>query len=76
MKATAVRLLTSGRIAAELNVRLSRVQYVLATRPHICPRALAGTLRLFGRDSVAMIRHELEIIDARRCCRRGMGRDA
>ncbi len=66
MKANAVPLLTSGRIAAELGVRLPRVLYVLATRPNICPRARAGTLRLYDRDAVAMIRHEMNAIDARR----------
>lgn len=59
-------LLTPGRIAAELGVSLSRVLYVLATRRHITPAARAGTLRLFNRRAVAMIRHELNGIGARR----------
>jgi len=59
-------LLTPGRIADELGVSLQRVVYVLATRRHICPAARAGTLRLFDRQAVAMIRHELNAMDARR----------
>ena len=63
-------LLTSGRIAAELREPLHRVLNVLATRRHIRPAAYAGTLRLYDRAAVAMVRHELNAIDARRC-RRG-----
>lgn len=59
-------LLTPGRIAAGLGVPLPRVLYVLSTRPHITPSARAGTLRLFNQQAVAMIRHELNGIDARR----------
>lgn len=59
-------LLTPGRIAAELGAPLSRVLYVLATRRHITPAARAGTLRLYQRDTLAMVRHELHSIDARR----------
>ena len=60
-------LLTSGRIAAEVGEPLHRVLNVLATRPHIRPAAFAGTLRLYDRRAVAMVRHELNAIDARRC---------
>jgi hypothetical protein len=59
-------LLTPGRIADELGVTLPRVLYVLSTRRHISPAARAGTLRLYDRQAVAMIRHELHAIDARR----------
>jgi hypothetical protein len=59
-------LLTPGRIAAELGVPLPRVVYVLSTRRHISPSARAGTLRLYDREAVALIRHELNAIDARR----------
>lgn len=38
---------------------------VLATRPYIRPAARAGTLRLYDRRAVAMVRHELNAIDAR-----------
>jgi hypothetical protein len=68
------RLITSGIIAAELGVPLHRVLNVLATRPHIRPKARAGTLRLYGRNTLAMVRHELNAIDARRC-RREVPRD-
>jgi hypothetical protein len=59
-------LLTPGRIASELGVATPRVLYILATRPHISPSARAGTLRLFDRTAIAMVRHELNAIDARR----------
>ncbi len=58
-------LLTPGRVAAELSVPLQRVLYVLATRRHITPAARAGTLRLYSRDALAMIRHELHDIEVR-----------
>lgn len=60
------RLLTSGRLAAELGVPVHRVVYVLATRKHIRPVARAGTLRLYSRATLALLRHELAGIDARR----------
>jgi hypothetical protein len=59
-------LLTVGRIAAELSIPIHRVGYVLATRPHIQPAALAGNARLFDRRALALIRHEINAIDARR----------
>lgn len=60
-------LLTPGRIAADLGVPLPRVLYILATRPHIHPRARAGTLRLYNQQALAQVRHELTAIEARRC---------
>jgi hypothetical protein len=60
-------LITPGVIASELGVPLHRVLHVLSTRPHIKPSARAGTLRLYDRRAVAMVRHELNAIDARRC---------
>lgn len=60
------RLLSPGVIARQLKVPLHRVQNVLKTRPHIRPLARAGILRLYDRDAVAMVRHELNAIDARR----------
>ena len=60
------RLLSPGVIARQLQVPLHRVQNVLDTRPHIRPLARAGIIRLYDRDAVAMIRHELTAIDARR----------
>lgn len=61
------RLITAGVIATELRCLLHRVQHVLATRPHIQPSARAGNLRLYDQRAVAMVRHELNSIDARRC---------
>jgi hypothetical protein len=54
-------------IAAALAVPLHRVLHILATRSHIRPTARAGTLRLYDRRAVAMVRHELNASDARRC---------
>jgi hypothetical protein len=62
-------LITAGIIAAELRVPLHRVLHVLGTRQHIRPSARAGILRLYDRRSVAMVRHELNAIEARRCRR-------
>lgn len=66
MATTEVQLLTSGRIASEEKQPLHRIAYILATRPHIRPAARAGNLRLYDRRAQAMIRHELNAIDARR----------
>ncbi len=66
-------LITPGRIAAQVGVPLHRVLNVLRTRPHIRPAARAGTLRLYDKEAVAMVRHELNSIDARRC--RGAAHD-
>ncbi len=63
---TAPRLRTPGIIAVELKAPLSRVLYVLRTRPHIRPAAYAGTIRLYREDAVAMVRHELNAIDSRK----------
>jgi hypothetical protein len=61
------KLITPGVIASELRASLHRVLHVLATRRHIRPSARAGTLRLYDRQAVAMVRYELNAIDARRC---------
>jgi hypothetical protein len=60
------KLITPGVIAAELTVPIHRVLRVLATRPHIRPSARAGTLRLYDRRAVNMVRDEIAAIDARR----------
>ena len=60
------QLITPGVIAAELGEPLHRVLHVLRTRPHIRPTARGGTLRLYDRRTIAMVRHELNAIDARR----------
>lgn len=64
-----LQLLTTGRVAAILGVSLHRVVHVLRTRGHIRPVARAGTLRLYRRTDLPLIRHELHAIDARRCRR-------
>jgi hypothetical protein len=61
------RLVTAGVIAAELCEPLHRVLHVLATRRHIRPSARAGTLRLYDRRAMALVRAEINTIDARRC---------
>jgi hypothetical protein len=66
---TSPRLITPGIIASELHQPLHRVLHVLGTRQHIRPSARAGTLRLYDRRAIAMVRHELNAIDARRCRR-------
>ncbi len=65
-KTSTPRLRTPGVIADEVEATLSRVLYILATRPHIKPTARAGNLRLYDRHAVALVRHELNAIDARR----------
>ncbi len=59
-------LRSPGVVAAALGEPLHRVVYVLRTRAHIRPSALAGRLRLYDREAIALIRHELNAIDARR----------
>ena len=65
-KTSEPRLLSPGIIARELKVPLHRVLNVLATRQHIRPLARAGIIRLYERAAVAMVRQELNAIDARR----------
>ncbi|HUT58108.1 MAG TPA: hypothetical protein VNA25_09700 [Phycisphaerae bacterium] len=67
---TAPRLVTVGIIASELGVRVDRVLRILRTRPHIRPKAYAGTVRLFDNTAIAQVRHEINAIDARREARR------
>jgi hypothetical protein len=65
MQGTIPRLITIGVIAAELGKPPHRIEYVLRTRPHIRPAAYAGTVRLFDRNAVALVKHELDQIAAR-----------
>ena len=44
---------------------------VCQTRPHIRPSARAGRLRLYDREALALIRHELNSIDAQQAGREG-----
>jgi hypothetical protein len=62
-------LRTPGVVARELGVPLHRVLHVLRSRSHIQPAARAGRLRLYDREAVAAVRHELNAIDARRAGR-------
>lgn len=62
---SAPHLNTVGRIARRLGVPVHRVEYIIQSRA-IAPVAFAGRLRLFDREAVARIRHELNTIDARR----------
>ena len=71
---TPPRLRTPGVIARELGESLQRVQYILRTRPHIRPAALAGSLRLYDRQAVAKVRHELNAITARRWAKQAQQR--
>ncbi len=63
------KLSTPGGLAHELRVPIHRVLYILRTRPHIAPAARAGRLRLYDRKVAAMVRHELNAMDARRGAR-------
>lgn len=60
------QLITPGKIATALRQPIHRVSHVLATRDHIKPAALAGTIRLYHCAAIAQVRHELNAIDARR----------
>lgn len=64
-------LITAGVIAEQLGEPLHRVTNVLRTRKHIRPSARVGTLRVYDRQAVAQVRHELNAIDARRGVTRG-----
>lgn len=66
MKQFVPRLATIGEIARTLDVPLHRVEYVVRSRTHIRPRAVAGSARCFDDNAIAQIRHELNAIDARR----------
>lgn len=67
------KLLTTGRLARDLNEPLHRVLHILNTRSNIQPFARAGTLRLYQRSALEMVRHELAAKDA---SRRGAGHAA
>jgi len=64
------RLWKPGVVAVELGEPLHRIAYVLRTRPHIRPRAYAGTVRLFDNATITEVQHEINAIDARRMARR------
>lgn len=60
-----VKLNTVGVLAQKLDQPVHRIQYLLRTRKHIQPAALAGRSRLYPDKAVAQLRHELNAIDAR-----------
>ena len=60
------RLATIGEVAAQLHIPLHRIEYVLRTRPHIQPRAVAGLARCFDDKAIAQIKRALDGIAARR----------
>ena len=66
METEAPTLVTLGVIADELGIPVDRVYRILRARPHIRPRAYAGNTRLFDNAAIALVRHELNAIDARR----------
>ncbi len=65
------KLLTPGRIAAELNVPLHKVTYILRTRNYIVPTAKAGTLRLYEVKAIFQVHSELQRIAGRHQVRGG-----
>ncbi len=60
------RLVTVGVIASAIGVSVDRVCRILRTRPHIKAKAYAGNVRLFDNATIALVRHELNAMDARR----------
>ena len=61
-----LRLLTVGLIAQETGQPVHRIEYILATRTHIQPAALAGQVRLYSQTALVAIRAELDAIATRR----------
>jgi hypothetical protein len=61
-----VSLVTAAEIALRLGQPLRRVQWVLATRPHIRPAALAGTVRVYSTVAIAQVQDEIDRMDERR----------
>ncbi len=56
---TEVRLMTPGVLAERLGMPLSRVLYLLRTRPHIRPAARAGILRLYDAEALLQLQREI-----------------
>jgi hypothetical protein len=55
---------TVGEIAQRLGESLHRIEYVIRSRC-IQPAGRAGNVRIFAEPDVALIAHELRLIDAR-----------
>ena len=66
MSSEAPKLITVGVMADATGVTPNRIQRILQTRPHIRPVAYAGNVRLFTSTAIALVRHEINRIDARR----------
>jgi len=60
-----LRLGTTGLLASELGVSIHQVLYIIKSR-EIKPAAYAGHIRLYDQEGIALIRHELNAIAARR----------
>lgn len=60
------RLYTEQRIADTLGVSRARVAYIIRSRKHIKPAAIAGQTYCYYSNAVAQVRHELNAIDARK----------
>ena len=63
---TPVSLVTTADIAARLGQPLRRVQWVLATRHHIQPVALAGVVRVYSTAAMALVQDEIDRINRRK----------
>lgn len=61
-----IRLATLAEIARILGVPLRRVEYVLRSRPHIHPHAVAGSARCYDDAAIVRIQEALNAIDAHR----------
>lgn len=55
-------LRTPGVLASELGVPIHRVEYLLRTRAHIRPAAMAGRVRLYDRQALEALRRELSAL--------------
>jgi len=54
------------QLASILGVSVDRVRYILDTRYHIKPVVTVENMRFYRPDALAMLRHELNAIAARR----------
>ena len=64
-------LATTGEVAKTLGVPPQRIEYILRTRPHIRPRAIAAGARCFDDTAIGLIRDELDAIAERRLSQGG-----
>lgn len=58
-------IFTIGEVAALLGAPVHRVTNIVNTRAHIKPADRIGNLRVYSRDTIALIRAELAAIDRR-----------